>query len=175
MRILFVTSVLLVLLVGCGSDNTSDATAIATAEIGGVAGADSQTTTTPTAAVSDAGATPVATEAASAAVESDPAADVSQAFFDAYQSDPSGDASAVYFTQGMLELYNGGQTVTAITGIDPSYSSATVTNTQLYNDNQNALVTVQLDYANGSQTVDVTLERQNDQWRVAAVAGQPQK
>jgi hypothetical protein len=48
-------------------------------------------------------------------------------------------------------------------------------NTQLYNDNNNAIVTVKLDYENGSQSVDVTLERQNEQWRVASIAAQPQK
>lgn len=159
---------LAIVLVSCGSGNSSDATAIATAEVGNADGAAATATVASDASVA-------ATTPAPAALDPTKPDGVSQAFFDAYKSDPSGDASAAYFTQGMTDLYNSGKTVATITGIDPSYTSATVVNTQLYNDNKNAIVTVELVYATGSQKVDVTLEQQNDQWRVAAIAAQPQK
>ncbi len=173
MRIQLIFVIVAVCLASCGTSSDAEATAIATAA---VANADeSNTAVTP--ATSDASndmatATPATTPATSDPAQPD---GVSQSFFAAYQSDPSGDASAAYFTEGMTKLYDSGKTVTDITGIDPTYTSATVINTQLYNDNKNAIVTVQLDYANGSQKVDVTLELQNAQWRVASIAAQPQK
>jgi len=174
MRTPWIVIILTGLLVSCGSESDADATAIASAQVGNVEGVDSAATTPE---AGDSTGTPVATTVAEAVVVLDPQQpdSVSQQFFAAYASDPSGDTSAVYFTTGMTELYNSGKTVADITGIDPSYTSATVVNTQLYNDNNNAIVTVKLDYENGSQSVDVTLERQNEQWRVASIAAQPQK
>lgn len=175
MRIHWLMVIIMTLtLVGCTTESDADATAIATAEVGNAEGGVGATATV--VSTTD-GATPVVTDGSAPAADTapNPPDDVSQDFFAAYTSDPSGDSSAVYFTTGMNELYNSGKTVADITGIDPSYTSATVVNTQLYNDNNNAIVTVQLDYANGSQTVDVTLERQDEQWRVAAIAAQPQK
>ena len=173
MRIQLMFVIVAVCLASCGTSNDAEATAIATAAVANAENGENAATPT----VSDAGsdmatATP---DAAAATLDPTQPDGVSQSFFAAYQSDPAGDASAVYFTEGMTKLYNSGKTVTDITGIDPTYTSATVIDTQLYNDNKNAIVTVQLDYANGSQKVDVTLELQNAQWRVASIAAQPQK
>ena len=171
MRIPLLFVIVALCMASCGTNNTADATAIATAAVSDAAASTADATAT-VAATSTTDTTPTP-----AAVALDPAQPdgVSQAFFAAYQSDPGGDTSAVYFTEGMTKLYNSGKTVTDITGIDPTYTSVSVVDTQLYNDNQNAIVTVQLDYANGSQKVDVTLELQNTQWRVASIAAQPQK
>ncbi|MFM7679932.1 MAG: hypothetical protein ACKO83_13890 [Roseiflexaceae bacterium] len=125
MRTPWIVIILTVLLVSCGSESDADATAIATAQVGNVEGGNAATTTP---VVGDSMGTPVATAVADAMAVIDPQQPdgVSQQFFAAYTSDPSGDTSAVYFTTGMNELYNSGKTVADITGIDPSYTSATV-------------------------------------------------
>jgi hypothetical protein len=101
--------------------------------------------------------------------------DVAKEFLTAYNSDPSGDSSAQYLSPELTKLYDGGKTIPAIIGVDAAYTTVTIVDSKLFNDNQSAQITAKLDYANGSQTIDMTLALSNGTWQVAAVSAQPQK
>lgn len=96
-------------------------------------------------------------------------------FLTAYHDDPSGDRSAQYLSPELIKIYDSGKTIPAIIGIDNTYTTITIVGNQLFNDNQRAQITAKLDYASGSQTVDISLTRSNDTWQIAAVSAQPQK
>jgi hypothetical protein len=152
-----------------------------------VATADVSTGATSTSTSSDATATvPVTSEStpsSEATVVATPVAegldtqqvDVAKEFLTAYHSDPSGDSSAQYLSPELTKLYDGGKTIPAIIGVDATYTTVTIIDSKLFNDNQSAQITAKLDYANGSQTIDMTLVRSNGTWQVAAVSAQPQK
>ncbi len=101
--------------------------------------------------------------------------DVAKEFLTAYHSDPSGDSSAQYLSPELTKLYDGGKTIPAIIGVDAAYTTVTIVDSKLFNDNQSAQITAKLDYANGSQTIDMTLALSNGTWQIAAVSAQPQK
>ena len=101
--------------------------------------------------------------------------DVAKEFLTAYHSDPSGDSSAQYLSPELTKLYDGGKTIPAIIGVDAAYTTVTIVDSKLFNDNQSAQITAKLDYANGSQTIDMTLALSNGTWQVTAVSAQPQK
>jgi hypothetical protein len=152
-----------------------------------VATADVSTGATSTSTSSDATATvPVTSEStpsSEATVVATPVAegldtqqtDVAKEFLTAYHSDPSGDSSAKYLSPELTKLYDGGKTIPAIIGVDATYTTVTIIDSKLFNDNQSAQITAKLDYANGSQTIDMALVRSNGTWQVAAVSAQPQK
>ena len=152
-----------------------------------VATADVSTGATSTSTSSDATATvPVTSEStpsSEATVVATPVAegldtqqvDVAKEFLTAYHSDPSGDSSAQYLSPELTKLYDGGKTIPAIIGVDAAYTTVTIVDSTLFDDNQRAQITAKLDYANGSQTIDMTLVRSNGTWQVAAVSAQPQK
>jgi hypothetical protein len=75
----------------------------------------------------------------------------------------------------LTKLYDGGKTIPSIVGVDAAYTTVTIVDSKLFNDNQSAQITAKLDYANGSQTIDMTLALSNGTWQVAAVSAQPQK
>ena len=171
-----------VLLGACGSQDDAD-TAIATAEIGVVTPVATLMAEMPTDAEVDASAataTPAAdaSEAApapEAAADPNAPASIVADFWGAYQSDAGQDAAATYFDDGLTGLYNSGNTVRTIVGVDPSFVEAQVVEAAPYNDNQNVQVTAQLTYPAGSETVVITLEQTDAGWKVAAVAPTPQK
>ncbi len=117
-------------------------------------------------------ATPVAP--ATAALDAQQV-DVAKEFLTAYHTDPSGDSSAKYLSPELTKLYDGGKTIPAIIGVDAAYTTVTIVDSTLFDDNQRAQITAKLDYVNGSQTIDMTLVRSNGTWQVAAVSAQPQK
>jgi hypothetical protein len=100
---------------------------------------------------------------------------VAKEFLTAYHTDPSGDSSAQYLSPELTKLYDGGKTIPSIVGVDAAYTTVTIVDSKLFNDNQSAQITAKLDYANGSQTIDMTLALNNGTWQVAAVSTQPQK
>jgi hypothetical protein len=100
---------------------------------------------------------------------------VAKEFLTAYHTDPSGDSSAQYLSPELTKLYNGGKTIPSIIGVDAAYTTVTIVDSKLFDDNQRAQITAKLDYANGSQTIDMTLALTNGTWQVAAVSAQPQK
>ena len=101
--------------------------------------------------------------------------DVAKEFLTAYHTDASGDSSAKYLSPELTKLYDGGKTIPSIVGVDAAYTTVTIVDSKLFNDNQSAQITAKLDYANGSQTIDMTLALSNGTWQVAAVSAQPQK
>ncbi len=171
-----------VLLGACGSQDNAD-TAIATAEIGAATPVSTLMAEMPTDAeggTSVATATPEASNGETAtapepAANPDSPANTVADFLGAYQSDAGQDAAATYFDDGLTGLYNSGNTVRTIVGVDPSFVEAQVVAEAPYNDNQNVQVTTKLTYPAGSETVVITLEQTDAGWKVAAVAPNPQK
>jgi hypothetical protein len=100
---------------------------------------------------------------------------VAKEFLTAYHTDPSGDSSAQYLNPELTKLYNGGKTIPSIIGVDAAYTTVTIVDSKLFDDGQRAQIMAKLDYANGSQTIDMTLALTNGTWQVAAVSAQPQK
>lgn len=104
-----------------------------------------------------------------------PQVNVAKEFLTAYHADPSGDSSAPYLSPELIKLYDGGKPIPSIIGVDATYTTVTIVDSKLFDDNQRAQITAKLDYANGSQTIDITLTLANGKWQIATVSAQPQK
>lgn len=181
---LLTTVVLALFLVACAS-GASDEAPVATAEIaadgsttqGDTPAAEGDAATTDGAATTTDGTTaeePVATPEPGAAAVIDASA-VTTSFLTAYQGENEGADAAQYLDAGLTELFNSGKSVHMIAGIDPTYTSATITNAAPYNDDKTTQVNVQLDYANGVQKIIITLTSSEAGWRIATIAADAQK